>query len=44
MTSVAFWQELDRRLSPFDLLKHPYYQAWSAGELTRDDLVGDAAA
>lgn len=43
MTSAAFWQELDRRLAPFDLLKHPYYQAWSAGELTRDDLAGYAS-
>lgn len=43
MTSAAFWQELDRRLAPYDLLKHPYYQAWSAGELTREDLAQYAA-
>ncbi len=34
----AFWQELQDRVSKYDLLCHPYYQAWSAGELTRDDL------
>jgi pyrroloquinoline-quinone synthase len=34
----AFWQELQDRVSKYDLLCHPYYQAWSAGELTCDDL------
>jgi pyrroloquinoline-quinone synthase len=27
-----------RRIAPYDLLCHPFYKAWSAGELTRDDL------
>src|SRR5580692_3774035 len=36
--SAAFFQALDARLERYDLLKHPYYQAWSKGELTRDDL------
>jgi pyrroloquinoline-quinone synthase len=34
---------IDTRLAAYDLLKHPYYQAWSKGELTRDDLSSYAA-
>ena len=41
--SVAFFQALDTRLDRYDLLKHPYYQAWSKGELTRGDLREYAA-
>jgi pyrroloquinoline-quinone synthase len=36
--STAFFQALESRLASFDLLQHPYYQAWSRGELTREDL------
>ena len=38
MTSQSFIQELDARIAKYDLLCHPFYQAWSAGELTREDL------
>ncbi|MGZ4822838.1 MAG: CADD family putative folate metabolism protein [Terriglobales bacterium] len=38
-----FWAELDGRIAKFDLLTHPFYQAWSAGQLTRDDLRDYAA-
>jgi hypothetical protein len=38
MTSEEFFQELDARIAPFDLLCHPFYKAWSAGELSRADL------
>jgi pyrroloquinoline-quinone synthase len=38
MTSQEFFQELDARIAPFDLLCHPFYKAWSAGELSRADL------
>ena len=38
MTNQEFIQELDARISKYDLLCHPFYQAWSAGELTRADL------
>ena len=38
MTSEQFFQELDGRITKFDLLRHPFYQAWSAGELTREEL------
>jgi len=36
--NAAFWNELESRIAPFDLLCHPYYQAWSAGQLTKTDL------
>lgn len=38
MTTAQFFEELDTRIAKYDLLCHPFYQAWSAGELTRDDL------
>jgi pyrroloquinoline-quinone synthase len=38
MTSVEFFEELDVRIAKYDLLCHPFYKAWSSGELTRDDL------
>ncbi|HWR16341.1 MAG TPA: CADD family putative folate metabolism protein [Terriglobales bacterium] len=34
----VFWQELQSRISKYDLLCHPFYQAWSEGTLTREDL------
>lgn len=36
-------QELDRRIQRHDLLCHPFYRAWEAGQLTRDDLRRYAA-
>jgi pyrroloquinoline-quinone synthase len=38
MTTEKFFEQLDARIAKYDLLCHPFYQAWSAGELTRDDL------
>jgi pyrroloquinoline-quinone synthase len=38
MQSQAFLSALEERISTYDLLCHPYYQAWTAGELTREDL------
>lgn len=38
MTVEQFFQELDTRIAKYDLLCHPFYKTWSAGELTRDDL------
>lgn len=38
MGTKAFVSLLDERIHKYDLLCHPFYQAWSAGELTRDDL------
>ena len=39
MIHTAFWQRLEDRIAPFDLLTHPFYRAWSAGELTRQNLA-----
>ncbi len=38
MTTHQFFQQLDARIAQFDLLCHPFYKAWSAGELSRQDL------
>jgi pyrroloquinoline-quinone synthase len=38
MESRQFFELLDARIAKYDLLCHPFYQAWAAGELTRDDL------
>jgi pyrroloquinoline-quinone synthase len=38
MNTTEFFQQLDARVSRYDLLCHPFYKAWSAGRLTRDDL------
>ena len=38
MTRIDFWSELERRTAKYDLLCHPFYKAWAAGELTREDL------
>jgi pyrroloquinoline-quinone synthase len=38
MNSEEFFQQLDARIAKYDLLCHPFYQAWTAGKLTRDDL------
>lgn len=33
-----FWAQATEELRAYDLLKHPFYQAWSAGELTQAEL------
>ncbi len=38
MNTTEFFQQLDSRISKYDLLCHPFYKAWSAGHLTREDL------
>lgn len=38
MSSAEFFEQLDRRIARYDLLCHPFYKAWSAGALTREDL------
>ena len=40
---TSFSNELQQRIAKYDLLCHPFYKAWSAGELTRDDLREYAA-
>src|SRR5271156_2676276 len=38
MTTEQFFEQLETRIAKYDLLCHPFYKAWSAGELTREDL------
>ena len=38
MNTENFLNELDSRIKKYDLLCHPFYKAWTAGELTREDL------
>ena len=38
MNTTEFFQQLDARISKYDLLCHPFYKAWAAGRLTREDL------
>ena len=37
-SSAVFFHALEGRIERYDLLKHPFYQAWSKGELTGEDL------
>jgi pyrroloquinoline-quinone synthase len=39
---MTFWTELESRIAKYDLLCHPFYQAWSKGELTREELAAYA--
>jgi len=38
MTTQEFFDQLDGRIAKYDLLCHPFYKAWAAGDLTREDL------
>src|SRR5260221_12736041 len=38
MNTSEFFEQLDARVAKYDLLCHPFYKAWAAGELTLDDL------
>jgi len=38
MEMQSFFSLLEQRIHQYNLLSHPFYKAWSAGELTRDDL------
>jgi pyrroloquinoline-quinone synthase len=38
MNSTQFFERLEATIARYDLLSHPFYKAWAAGELTRDDL------
>jgi pyrroloquinoline-quinone synthase len=41
--NAGFWSRFEERVAPFNLLQHPFYQSWSKGELTREDLREYAA-
>jgi pyrroloquinoline-quinone synthase len=38
MQSTEFFRQLESSIAKYDLLCHPFYKAWTAGELTREDL------
>jgi pyrroloquinoline-quinone synthase len=38
MNSTQFFDQLEASIAKYDLLNHPFYRAWAAGELTREDL------
>ena len=38
MNTTQFFEQLEASIAKYDLLFHPFYRAWAAGELTRDDL------
>jgi pyrroloquinoline-quinone synthase len=43
MIASKFFVQADERIERYNLLKHPFYTAWTAGELTREDLREYAA-
>jgi pyrroloquinoline-quinone synthase len=43
MESQQLLHELNSRIAKHDLLCHPYYKAWTAGALTREDLAAYAS-
>lgn len=38
MNTAEFFSQLEQRIAKYDLLCHPFYKAWAAGELSRADL------
>jgi pyrroloquinoline-quinone synthase len=38
VTEPEFWEEMDVLLAKYDLLRHPYYEAWRNGVLSLRDL------
>ena len=38
MTRNEFWTAVEKTLQSYDLLTHPFYQAWTAGRLTRSEI------
>jgi pyrroloquinoline-quinone synthase len=42
-TDQDFFSRLESRIAPYNLLTHSFYRAWTAGELTKDDLREYAA-
>ncbi|MGI9019631.1 MAG: TenA family transcriptional regulator [Solirubrobacterales bacterium] len=37
--SNSIWQRIESSRERWDVLRHPFYQRWSAGELTRSELA-----
>jgi pyrroloquinoline-quinone synthase len=39
VSNSSWWAEIEQILEAKSLLKHPFYQAWTMGQLTREDLA-----
>jgi pyrroloquinoline-quinone synthase len=39
MVNQRVWDRIERSRERWDVLRHPFYQRWSAGELERDELA-----
>ena len=39
MTRDEFWTAVQKTLQSYDLLTHPFYRAWTAGQLTRSEIA-----
>jgi len=37
--SETIWQRIEQARAKWDVLQHPFYERWSAGELTKDELA-----
>jgi pyrroloquinoline-quinone synthase len=37
--STSVWERIERSRERWDVLRHPFYQRWSAGELTASELA-----
>jgi pyrroloquinoline-quinone synthase len=37
--SETIWQRIEQARAKWDVLKHPFYERWSAGELTEEELA-----
>jgi pyrroloquinoline-quinone synthase len=38
-TLSSMWERIERSRERWDVLRHPFYQRWSAGELTAEELA-----
>jgi pyrroloquinoline-quinone synthase len=38
-TLSSIWERIERSRERWDVLRHPFYQRWSAGELTAEELA-----
>ncbi len=38
MNTTQFFQQIEQAIGRYDLLCHPFYKAWAAGDLSREDL------
>jgi pyrroloquinoline-quinone synthase len=39
MEDASIWVEIEEARARWNVLEHPFYQRWSAGELTREELA-----